>query len=219
MEWFTENHAQVALSAEDFTISSWIPTEDDDYALHLGHTKLVPLLEEQYGIKIITDLVPPSPLNANINVFMAHGGKGVEGFRTIYTRNEEGHAIIKENGINRILGSGIIAVLFICHSAYVSPEIFSQRLISLCHHVLSLGYKAVIAPAWSLNPIITPVWLEKFLDCLKKGQRVSECVLNANVKVMESGFNEHHGFYAPTGWAAMHLYGNPNIYFQVDNVV
>ena len=214
LEWFAENHASVYIPAKDFSISSWIPTEDEDYALYIGYNKLVPLLEEQYGITISTKLVPTNPFNTTINIFMAHGGKGVEGFRTIYTKNEEGHAIIKENGIDRIMGNGIIAVLFICHSAYLSPELFAQRLVSLCHHVLSLGYKAVIAPAWSLNPIITPVWLEEFLNCLKKGLKVSECVLKANVKVMESGFNEHHGFYAPTGWAAMHLYGNPNIYFQ-----
>jgi hypothetical protein len=213
LEWFLENHDPIAIPKKDFTIESWIPVVDEDYALLTGYSKLVPLLEETYGIKIVTDLVPETPFHSTINIFMAHGGKGTEGFRTIYTRNEEGYAIIKENGIRKIFGNGIIAVLFVCHSASISAETFAQKLISLTHQILALGYKAVVAPSWSLNPLIASVWLEEFLNHLKQGVRLSECVLAANTKVAAKGFNEYHGFYAPTGWAAMHLYGNPNIYF------
>jgi hypothetical protein len=216
LEWFLDNHGPILINQKDFAIQCWIPIEDQDYALYIGYQKLAPLLEDIYSAQIITETVPSKSFESAINIFMAHGGKGMEGFRTIYTRNEEGHAIIKEAGIESLLGTGIIAVLFVCHSASLSQEVFAQKLISLSHKVLSLGYKAVIAPSWGLNPLIAPIWLEKFLSCLKHGEKISDCVLAANANVASSGFNDYHGFYAPTGWAAMHLYGNPNISFEVN---
>jgi hypothetical protein len=157
--------------------------------------------------------VPEAAFHSTINIFMAHGGKGSEGFKTMYTRNEDGYAYVKEKGLDLILGSGMIAVLFVCHSASISPQAFSQRLVSLSHSILAKGYQAVIAPSWSLHPVIPATWLEAFLVHMKQGKRLSECVLHANQTTAEKGFDEYSGYYAPSGWAAMHLYGNPNIRF------
>lgn len=217
LEWFIlQNKENTGI--KELSLQCWIPTIDEDYALMIGYDKLVPLIEDKYDCLIDTAVIPEQPLQSTINIFMAHGGKGYDGFKTIYTRNEEGQAVIKELGIGKIFGTGEIAIVFVCHSASLSREAFSQRLVSFVHEVLSFGYKAVIAPSWAFNPLIAPVWLEEFLEKFHRGQNISGCVFEANRKVALAGYNEYHGFYAPTGWAAMHLYGDPNLFFNKQDI-
>ncbi len=217
LEWYIQqNRSNIGIM--EISIQCWIPTVDEDYALMIGYDKLAPLIEDKYDCLIDTAVVPEEPLSSAINIFMAHGGKGYDGFKTIYTRNEEGHAVIKELGIGKIFGTGEIAIVFVCHSASLSPEAFSQRLVSFAHEVLSFGYRAVVAPSWAFNPLIAPVWLEEFLERFHEGQKISSCVFEANRKVARAGYNEYHGFYSPTGWAAMHLYGDPDLFFKRQDI-
>jgi len=214
LEWFAENGQEIILSMSDLTIESWIPVADEDTSIYIGYNRLKPIIEEKYGGKIYTEIIPSHKLSSSINVFMAHGGKGIEGFRTVYTKNTEGHAIVRERGIEKIFGNGVIAVVFVCNSAYMTKELYSQRLSSFVHHILSLGYKTVVAPAWSLNPEISSTWLDSFVQSLKSGKTVSFATQIANHAVANKGYNEYHGFYTPSGWAAMHVYGNPNVLFE-----
>ena len=215
LEWYCENGDEVIYSLQELSMEIWIPIEDQDIVLNMGYEKMKPLLE-QFNCKIHTSYLPKQPLSSIINIFFAHGGKGIEGFRAVYTaQSEEGKAILKGGGIKKVFGSGDIAILFICDSASVSEQIYIQKLVSFTHEILALGYKAVIAPAWHLNPDIAPVWLEYFIDALKCENSVSKAVQIANTKTaLEKRYNEYHGYYSPTGWAAMHLYGNPNLRFE-----
>lgn len=213
LEWYMlQNRSNTVI--EKISMQCWIPIVDEDYALMIGYDKLVPVVEDKYDCLIDTEIIPEQPLSSTINIFMAHGGRGFDGFKTIYTRSEDGHAVIKELGVRRIFGTGQIAIVFVCHSASLSTEAFSQRLVSFAHEVLSFGYKAVVAPSWAFNPLIAPVWLEEFLECFHGGQKISSCVFEANRKVARAGYNEYYGFYAPTGWAAMHLYGDPEVFYN-----
>lgn len=213
LKWFIDNGSEIKYNKDKITLEAWIPAKDEDIVVNIGFEKLKPIILEKYQGIIHTDLLPENPLSSTINIFLAHGGKGIEGFRTLYTKHSDGHAYIKDEGIKKLFGSGIIAVLFICNSASISQEIYAQRLVSFTHEILSLGYKAVIAPAWSLNPDISGLWLESFVESLKKEDSISTAVHLANINVAKKGYNDYHGFYSPTGWAAMHLYGNPNIVF------
>ncbi len=212
-EWFAKNNKKITIEKNNFTINAWIPIYDEDPALGIGYEKLKPVIEEKYGGHISTDKVPERSVSS-INVLLAHGGVGKEGFKTIYTRQSEGHAYIRETGIKHIVGEGTIAILFVCSSAYISQEMFAQKLESFTNEILSVGYKVVVAPAWKLNPDITPVWLEAFIESMHNGNSVATGAYDANIKVAKTGYDEYNGFYAPSGWAAMHVYGNPNIFIK-----
>lgn len=212
LEWFSENSKELVYDITKLTLEAWIPTIDEDIVIHIGYNKLKPVIDKHAGT-IHTDVVSKAPLSSTINVFLAHGEKGVDGFRTVYTKHAEGSAIVKGKGVERLFGQGVIAVLFVCNSASISKQHYIQKLVSFTHEILLLGYKCVIAPAWNLNPDISEIWLESFITALKSGKTVSVSAHIANVDTAKKGYNEYHGFYSPTGWADMHVYGNPNIIF------
>jgi hypothetical protein len=214
IDWFVENGKEIRLKKNDLNIEAWIPTIDEDTSIHIGYNKLRPIIEDQYNGIIYTNVLPEKIITSTINVFLAHGGKGMEGFITLYTRHFDGKAITK-NGIAKIFGTGLIAVLFVCSSASISKEIYAQKLNSFTNTILSLGYKAVIAPAWKLYTDISSIWLEAFLKELSLGISVGQAVYKANISVAKNGNDDC--YYTPTAWAAMHLYGNPNIYFDNEN--
>jgi len=211
-EWFIQNSQKYEIKKSEFSIGAWIPIEDEDFAIHTSYSKLKNIIEDDYNGTIYTESKPESKLNSTVNIFLAHGGKGFEGFRALYTKEgEEGKAITKGEGVSRLFGKGIIAIIFVCDSASISKEIYSERLNTFTYQILSLGYQAVIAPAWSLSTDIPSAWLGGFVDSFTSGDKLSVAVYKANKKISREGYNEYHGFYSPTGWTTLHLYGNPNI--------
>jgi hypothetical protein len=215
LEYFGERGKIINIEKANLNLQCWIPTIDEDYVLYLADKTLRSLLEEKYKVEIQNGVYPVPQLSATINVFVAHGAKSGFGFRSVHTRGSDaGHALLNEKGIGRVFGSELIAVVFICDSGSQTKDIYTQKLISFVHQLLSQGYKAVIAPSWKYNPAITATWLDGFMEALKAGKSVSFAVQEANVNSAVKGFDEFFGFYSPRGWAAMHLYGNPNIYFN-----
>jgi len=215
-EWYAL-HCEAVTIEHSPTLEAWIPTDDNDTVLHIAYDKLKPLIIDELGSKIQTSIIPEQKLLSDINVFVAHGGKGLEGFRGVYTKHQKGHAIAKGKGTAKVFGSGIIAVVFICNSAYVEKSIFAQKVTSFVYELLSIGYQTVIAPAWNYNPDISPLWLRAFLQKFNEGISVSQSTQIANTEVARQGYNEYHGYYAPAGWAALHVYGNPNVYVHIKN--
>lgn len=215
LEYFAAHGEPAIRNKDEITVSCWIPTVDEDMTLYIAEKTLRPVIEEKYNSTIQSSIYPKPALDSTVNVFVAHGAKTLTGFRSVHTRGQnEGHAIIKETGIARVFGTGFIAVIFICDSGAMTKDIYNQKLTSFVNEVLSLGYSAVVAPAWKYNPAICAIWLETFLESLKQGDSISRAVQKANKTSAKEGFNEYYGFYSPRGWAAMHLYGNPNIRFH-----
>jgi len=215
LEYFAAKGVPIIANLAELNLACWIPTVDEDMVLYIAEKTLRPLLENKYKITIQNSIYPKPALDATINVFVAHGAKSITGFRSVHTRGQtEGHALINDTGIARVFGTGFIAVVFICDSGAMTKDIYNQKLISLVNEILSLGYKAVVAPTWKYNPAITSIWLEAFMDSLKAGGAISFAVQTANQRAAKEGFDEYFGFYSPRGWAAMHLYGNPNICFR-----
>lgn len=198
----------------DLRLEAWVPVDDQDMALFIAYTRMrVPLSD--YQCEIRCELIPNPPLNGHINFIAAHGEKSGEGFKAVHTKEgEDGHAIINGLGTEYVFGKGMIAVVFICNSGFQSKKIYSQALTSFVNQLIGLGYESVIAPAWKYNPEMCGIWTEAFLNALKSGMKLSWAVYHANHVTSQKGFDEYWGFYAPSGWASMHLYGNPNIYFS-----
>ncbi|MBL0049304.1 MAG: hypothetical protein IPP32_14555 [Bacteroidetes bacterium] len=95
LEWYIKNGLDCEMKVSELTLEAWIPIVDEDIVIAMSHERLKPVIEKYNG-KIYENVLPDKPLSSNINVFLAHGGKGTEGFRTIYTKHSEGHAIIKK---------------------------------------------------------------------------------------------------------------------------
>lgn len=228
LDWFCKNGNDVQLSQEQFNIEAWIPLDDEpvddsneaigiDTSIHIGNSKLESIIKDTYNGVIHNSILPEDSMDSTINVLLVHGDKGLGGFTTLYTKQEGGKAIVKQEGIERIFGAGQIAVLFVCHSASITKEVYAQTLNSFVNLILKKSYKAVVASPWALNTDIAPVWLKEFLRVLKAGESIGKSVLFANQKVAKEGYDDYFGFYSPSGWAAMHLYGNPNICFVESN--
>ncbi len=211
IERFAGHGEHKELSINELTIEAWIPVDDEDMALYIAYTRLRPHLLD-YQCEINTEIVPRPPVNGQINFIAAHGEKTVEGFKAVHTKDgEEGHAIINGLGIEHVFGKGLIAVVFICNSGYQSKKIYNQALTSFVNQLIELGYESVVAPAWKYDPGMCGVWTKAFLEGIKSGLKLSFAVHNANKVTSNEGFDDFWGFYAPSGWASMHIYGNPNI--------
>jgi hypothetical protein len=215
LEYFAVHGEIIRKKQNELTLACWVPTVDGDMPLYIAENKLKPILIEKYGIKIQNSVTPKPQLQGSINIFVAHGYKTVMGFRSVHTRQQdEGHALVNDTGIAHVFGTGFIAVVFICDSGAITKDLYKQQLNSFVNEILSLGYKAVIAPSWKYNPLMTGIWTETFIESMKNGKSVSFAVQSANHATAKNGFDPPVGFYAPNGWAAMHLYGNPNLYFS-----
>lgn len=214
LDWFKSNHQKLVIKKANLSISGWVPIEDEDYSLLINYGKLESLIVEEYSGEMHSEIIPKKELNSNINVFMAHGEKGLEGFKTVYTHldGNRGHAIRGDQGVKKIFGTGEIAILFICNSAALSKDFHAQRINSFVNEIFKLGYSAVVAPGWKLSTDIPPVWLKLFLESFVNGQNsLVKAVHDANFNMAITNFDGFKRFYAPTAWASMHLYGNPNI--------
>lgn len=58
------------------------------------------------------------------------------------------------------------------------------------------------------------IWLREFMANFKAGYSLNEVVHLSNRKVGEYDHEIGRFFHDPAGWAAMHLYGNPNIFYK-----
>ena len=212
LEWYKDNSTPINIDSKNYSVELWSPVDDEDFVLSLTLEKTMPALANLPIKRIVKSIVPEPELSSNFNIFIAHGGRDIEGFKTVYTKDVGGKAFVKHSGVSALFGSGDVAIVFICNSALIAKELYAERLISFTNEILLLGYKAVIAPAWSLNPDIVPHWLQVFFENMQQGKSVNKAVFFSNAYVAKNGYNEYSGYYAPTGWASMHLYGNPNIY-------
>ncbi|GAB4160026.1 MAG: hypothetical protein Tsb0033_15380 [Winogradskyella sp.] len=206
VEWFIGNNQEQILDKE-YTRTSWIPIEDGDPDINFAYDKLTPVFDN-YDINVLTKSVPDESISTDLNIFLAHGELNQLGFKAIYKSDGVNSAVIENK---QLIGSGEVAILFICNSGVINEDLFSNSVISLVHEVILSGYKAVIAPCWSLETSIPSFWLDEFLKSFNQGDYISESVFKANNKLAEYKDEISNAFYVPQGRLAMHLFGNPNI--------
>ncbi|SNR71917.1 hypothetical protein [Flavobacterium sp. ov086] len=206
LEWFIKNSNEYLIK-DKFTSTAWIPIEDEDIPINISFKNIKPVLEKQ-KTNILTSRHIKKKIDTDINIFLAHGELGFMEFKGIYTNHDSKSAIVDPK---YLFGHGEIAILFICNSGVVTEDFFAKGVSSLCHDILALGYKAVIAPFWRLDITIPSYWLESFLDSFNEGYKISEAVHIANLNLGDYKENISTAFIVPEGKLAMHIYGNPNI--------
>ncbi len=205
-EWYIQNSNEILLKS-NFTSTAWIPIDDGDLRINKSFDKFKPILKKN-NVEVITSRNFINKINTNINIFLAHGKLGFKNFKGIYTNNDSKSAVIYPK---ELFGKGEVAILFICNSGVSNEDFFANSVTSLCYDILELGYKAVIAPFWSLETTIPSYWYSEFIKCFKEGYKLSEAVYLANLSLADYKDDISMGFAVPEGKLAMHIYGNPNI--------
>jgi hypothetical protein len=203
-EWLIMSRENDKHLPKDFMVELWIPTDGGDFTLNLLWSRLSDTVRD-YDIGVSTTEVPAKPLSGDINVLSAHGLANISSFHALFTRSAA--SIIN---LERVIGSGTVLILFVCHSGSAEKDIFRQKLLSLVKTMIGSGYQAVVAPFWAMHISIPPLWLPEFLAQMRNGATVSEAVFVANERVYEQNKN-------PGAWGCMHFYGNPDVRAPVSN--
>jgi hypothetical protein len=205
---FLEHHQEEKLSR--FNIDAWVPADDANPTISWGLHKLAPVFE-RYNVKVQTQRYPEVPLAGSINVFLAHGIRDKFGFKVVKTNEENEHLILDAG---KVFGKGELAMLFICNSGSFTDDLYATQLTTFAGDLLKSGYKVVVAPYWPYDVTMSGRWLSAFLESFESGKRVDEAVFLANSVMANYDEETSTQFYAPAGMLAMHVYGNPNLYYR-----
>lgn len=180
---------------KDFTCAYWSPFDSQEFtfAMIKGH------LEEtlnKYHFICNDQTAPLRPINSEINIACAHGGADISNTSWFYADDKP---IVETD---KIIGNGKLLILFVCHSGTISRPDYDNAMHTLIKRYIRMGYSSVIAPMWSLNTEILPVWLEVFMESVHQGEFVIDAVFKANMAVKEK-------YVSPVVYACLHLFGNP----------
>jgi hypothetical protein len=193
---------------KNYSISAWIPTDDQEPTISWGFDILKPTLEK-INARIFTNTYPKETINTNLNIFLAHGVTDGLGFKAVYTNHADRKAIAFPFSV---FGKGKVAILFVCNSGSSREDILSNSVVSFSSELLKFGYESVIAPFWSFDVTMSKIWLDEFLSAFNQGFSINEAVFLANNCLTKYDEATSSIFNAPAGCLAMHLYGNPNVY-------
>lgn len=179
-------------------INIWAPLTENDYAIELAYSRIKECLVD-HPVECEEGLLPTFKSKADVKLFICHGGRNREGgFTGLYPSGT------KKYLTPSILGTGKVAVLFVCHGGHISSDFYARSFQTLAKTLLLSGYETVIAPAWSLNINIPGPWAEAFLQRLKSGQNIVSAACEANLQIKEI-------YPVESAWAAMHVFGNPHL--------
>ena len=151
---------------------------------------------KKYKFSVDDNDEPIQPLHADLNVICVHGSDNISETEWFYAG---GAPLVNSD---RLIDVGKVLVLFTCHSGSCTYQHFDNAMHTIVKRYLRMGYSSVVAPMWSLNIEILPIWLDTFMNVLNAGKYVVDAVYQANMKVKEQ-------FVSPAAWACLHLFGNP----------
>ncbi|MDB5159435.1 MAG: hypothetical protein JWR50_4142 [Mucilaginibacter sp.] len=194
-EWIKEKPPVVLTG--NYTKAIWIPTDSNDFTLHMLFAYVEPVIKVQ-NFQIQQTIKLAAPIAADLNIVCAHGADNISDLEVI----QFGEQLALD--LERFVGQGKILILFVCHSGSGTHPLFRNETANLIKKFMISGYEAVIAPAWALHIKVPEIWLPEFMDSFHSGITIDEAVFSANKKV-------HELFPTPAAWAALHLYGNPEI--------
>lgn len=184
-----------------FSKAIWIPTESEDGTILMLYLYLEEILTKN---KVVATqaIRPEHPLTSQLNIVCAHGADDISELQIFHFKDK------LTLNLDALVGPGKILILWVCHSGSAMKPLFRNETANLVKRFIEQGYEAVIAPAWSLNIKIPPIWLPEFLSKMEQGETVSKAVFGANQKVREI-------YPTPAAWANLHLYGNPNVSIEL----
>lgn len=196
-----DNYAKsssVSISLEKINV--WAPVEAGDFGICQAYSKLIDGISG-YNIATCESIFPMFDVDTDLNIFIAHGGRdGIKGFKGLFPSSDKVYT-----NLDAIFGHGKVAIVFACHSGSVAGMQFSNSIHTLIKELLRNGYEAVIAPSWSLNIYIPETWCKEFISSLTEKNSITRAVYMANMAVKLK-------YKVESAWAAMHLFGNPNIH-------
>ena len=195
-EWYIINNNSTSLN-NSYSKSVWIPTEGLDSTLNYLFSNIEDCLLDN-NFEIIQSLNLSNPLSSEVNIISSHGSSDISQNQVIFPTEKPLF------NLNKVIGSGKILILFVCHSGSQSNDFFKNGVSSLVKEFISQGYQSIIAPAWALRVDVPPIWLPIFLESLNRGEVISVAHHKANLAVYEK-------FPTPAAWACLHLFGNPNL--------
>lgn len=177
-----------------FSKSYWSPL-NKEVTFAIVRSSLKDLFEK-YNFSVDDNDEPTQPLHADLNIICVHGSDNISETEWFYAG---GAPLVNSD---RVIGAGKVLVLFTCHSGSFTYQYFDNAMHTIVKRYLRMGYSSVIAPMWSLNIEILPIWLDTFMSVLNAGKYVVDAVYQANMKVKKQ-------FISPAAWACLHLFGNP----------
>lgn len=179
---------------QEYSKSYWSPAGKE--GTFFGIKEHLNKLFDEYNFDVDVNDEPAKPLHSDLNIICVHGNDNITDTEWFYA----GHAPIVNS--NKIVGPGKVLVLFVCHSGSMSYQHYDNSIHTIVKRYLKMGYSSVIAPMWSLNIDIIPIWLPVFMRVIDKEGYVVDAVYQANMEVKKH-------FITPTAWACLHLFGNP----------
>ena len=96
-------------------------------------------------------------------------------WRQAYTSGEVNSCLTDDIPIvdtAKIIGKGKLLILFVCHSGSITRPEYDNAMHTLIKRYIRLGYSSIIAPMWSLNTEILPLWLTTFMGEVWNGRFV-----------------------------------------------
>lgn len=203
IEWLMDKLKQPEVLSKSYTKSCWIPQKTGDYTLNYLHHLISHTLEGESFIEY-DDVLPPIPLQSDLNIIGVHGGQEIH--TTPYFHAKSIDEKISYINVSQIIGQGKILIFFVCHSGSMKSDFLRNRVTSLIRDYLQSGYQAVIAPFWALDISIAEVWLPAFMNSLNNGHAVIQAMHDGNMAVRAK-------YPTPNAYTCLHLYGNP--YFSI----
>lgn len=180
---------------DDFYL--WAPLKQNDFAVAMAYAGVERVINQE---EVRCDTSDTPTANSDVNIFISHGGKdSTTGFYGVYPAED------KAFNIERLFGTGRVAILFICHSGSMVKNAHTNSNNTLIKNLIESGYDAVISPSWSLQISIPQIWLPAFISGLKSGLNVSRANFIANGIVEKN-------FISPKASMAMHVFGNGALY-------
>lgn len=180
---------------KDFTCAYWSPLDSQEFTFAM----IKGLIEEtlnKFHVVCNDRTDPLLPIDSEINIACAHGGADISNTTWFYANDKP---IVETD---KIIGKGKLLILFVCHSGTISRPDYDNAMHTLIKRYIRMGYSSVIAPMWSLNTEILPVWLGVFMESVHQGEFVVDAVFKANMAVKEK-------YVSPAVYACLHLFGNP----------
>lgn len=153
-------------------------------------------LLDDYHFELDDNDEPVQPLHSDLNIICVHGADNISDTEWFYA----GHTPIVNS--NKVVGPGKVLVMFACHSGSISYQHYDHSIHTIVKRYLRMGYSSVVAPMWSLNVDIIPIWLPVFMQIIDAEGNVVDAVYKANMEVKKQ-------FITPSAWACLHLFGNP----------
>lgn len=180
----------------------WTPKETNNMTLITAIEQLSPIFKD-LNINYETTYYPSKKINSDISIIMAHGADNIEESKIFGAEGAFGGQD-KFYKLDEIFETSKLVILCICHSGRKDEDFLYETTQSLQDELFKKGVEAIIAPKWSLDINILPVWIKAFFSNFRKGMSSLDAFFMAQYELRKSfkNINACH---------CLHYFGNPQL--------